>query len=185
VHCSCTDGSCGCWELNLEPLLALVNPTCSGPKIYLFIISKYTVAVFRHTRRGRQISLWMVVSHHVVLGFELGTFGRTVSALNRWAISPYPLLNEYFKKFNINTHAYTWQLLGEGLRTSFSHPVFASNMWVTRTKLNSDGQDPYPLSHPAPPPFWYCPNWSGTYYIAQANLKEGTSPALTPWALRL
>jgi hypothetical protein len=27
--------------------------------IYLFIICKYTVAVFRHSRRGRQISLWM------------------------------------------------------------------------------------------------------------------------------
>jgi hypothetical protein len=37
-------------------------------KIYLFIIYKYTVAVFRHTRRGRQISLQMVVSHHVVAG---------------------------------------------------------------------------------------------------------------------
>jgi hypothetical protein len=29
---------------------------------------KYTVAVFRHSRRGSQISLWMVVSHHVVAG---------------------------------------------------------------------------------------------------------------------
>jgi hypothetical protein len=37
-------------------------------KIYLFIICKYTVAVFRHTRRGSQISLQMVVSHHVVAG---------------------------------------------------------------------------------------------------------------------
>ena len=35
-------------------------------KIYLLIICKYTVAVFRHTRRGRQISLRIVVSHHVV-----------------------------------------------------------------------------------------------------------------------
>jgi hypothetical protein len=34
----------------------------------LFIISKYTVADFRHTRRGHQISLQMVVSHHVVAG---------------------------------------------------------------------------------------------------------------------
>jgi hypothetical protein len=32
----------------------------------LFIICKYTV--FRHTRRGHQISLRMVVSHHVVAG---------------------------------------------------------------------------------------------------------------------
>jgi hypothetical protein len=36
--------------------------------IYLFIIFKYTVAVFRHSRRGHQISLQMVVSHHVVAG---------------------------------------------------------------------------------------------------------------------
>jgi hypothetical protein len=34
----------------------------------LFIICKYTVAVFRHTRRGHQISSGMVVSHHVVAG---------------------------------------------------------------------------------------------------------------------
>jgi hypothetical protein len=37
-------------------------------KIYLFIICKYTVAVFRHTRRGSHISLQMAVSHHVVAG---------------------------------------------------------------------------------------------------------------------
>jgi len=36
--------------------------------IYLFIIYKYTVAVFRHSRRGHQISFQMVVSHHVVSG---------------------------------------------------------------------------------------------------------------------
>jgi hypothetical protein len=36
--------------------------------IYLFIICEYTVAVLRHSRRGSQISLWMVVSHHVVAG---------------------------------------------------------------------------------------------------------------------
>jgi hypothetical protein len=33
-----------------------------------FIVYKYTVAVFRHTRRGHQISLQMVVSHHAVAG---------------------------------------------------------------------------------------------------------------------
>jgi hypothetical protein len=35
-------------------------------KICLLIIWRCTVAVFRHPRRGRQISLQMVVSHHVV-----------------------------------------------------------------------------------------------------------------------
>jgi hypothetical protein len=34
----------------------------------LFIVCKYTVAVFRHTRRGHQISFQVVVSHHVVAG---------------------------------------------------------------------------------------------------------------------
>jgi hypothetical protein len=38
------------------------------PKDLFFIILKYDVAVFRYTRRGRQISLWVVVSHHVVAG---------------------------------------------------------------------------------------------------------------------
>jgi hypothetical protein len=36
--------------------------------IYLFIIYKYTVTVFRHFRRGHPISLQMFVSHHVVAG---------------------------------------------------------------------------------------------------------------------
>jgi hypothetical protein len=40
----------------------------AGVKKAFIIIHKYTVAVFRHTRRGRQISLQMVVSHHVVAG---------------------------------------------------------------------------------------------------------------------
>jgi hypothetical protein len=40
-------------------------------KIYLFIYFysyEYTVAIFRHTRRGHWIPLQMVVSHHVVAG---------------------------------------------------------------------------------------------------------------------
>ena len=36
-------------------------------KIYLFYLYEYTIAV-RHTRRGHQIPLQMVVSHHVVAG---------------------------------------------------------------------------------------------------------------------
>jgi hypothetical protein len=37
-------------------------------KDLFIIIHKFTVANFRYTRRGRQISLWVVVSHHVVAG---------------------------------------------------------------------------------------------------------------------
>jgi hypothetical protein len=48
-------------ELFLEPLIA--------PAQNLFIIiHNYTVAVFRHARRGHQISLKVVVSHHVAAG---------------------------------------------------------------------------------------------------------------------
>jgi hypothetical protein len=44
--------------------------TCFLLKIYLFYIYayEYSVAVFRHTRRGHQTPLQMVVSHHVVAG---------------------------------------------------------------------------------------------------------------------
>jgi hypothetical protein len=34
----------------------------------LFIIYKYTIAIFRHSRKGSQILLQMVVSHHKVAG---------------------------------------------------------------------------------------------------------------------
>jgi hypothetical protein len=37
-------------------------------KSYLFYVYEYIVAVFRHTRRGPQIPLQMVVSHYVVAG---------------------------------------------------------------------------------------------------------------------
>jgi hypothetical protein len=48
----------------------------------LFIYFMYTIALFRHTRRGHQISLQIVVSHHVVAGIELKTSGRAIGALN-------------------------------------------------------------------------------------------------------
>jgi hypothetical protein len=37
-------------------------------KFLNLLYGKYTVAVFRYTRRGLQISLWVVVSYHVVAG---------------------------------------------------------------------------------------------------------------------
>jgi hypothetical protein len=69
------------WLLGIEflgPLLALVNPTLTQarllspcllrPKALFIIMHKCTVSDFRLTRRGRQISLRVVVSHHVVAG---------------------------------------------------------------------------------------------------------------------
>ena len=105
VHCSCTDGfepSCGCWEFRTSARSGWphpVDPACSGqlcslspcslwPKDLFITIHKYTVAVFRRTRRGSQISLQVVVSHHVVPGIELRISGRTVTDLNCWEIFP-------------------------------------------------------------------------------------------------
>ena len=63
--------------------------------IYIFYVFKYTVTVFRHTRRGCQISLRAVVSliYMCLLGFELRTYRRAVSALTCCAISPALLLS--------------------------------------------------------------------------------------------
>jgi hypothetical protein len=33
-----------------------------------FFMYEYTIALFRHTKRGHQIPLQMAVSHHVVAG---------------------------------------------------------------------------------------------------------------------
>jgi hypothetical protein len=49
-------------------------------KTYLY---EYNVAIFRHTRREHWISLQMVVSYQWLLGIELRTSGRALSALNR------------------------------------------------------------------------------------------------------
>jgi hypothetical protein len=55
-------------SLCVSPLPCSVYIVLFFLKIYLFIICVYTVAVFRHSRRGHQITLRMVVSHHVVAG---------------------------------------------------------------------------------------------------------------------
>jgi hypothetical protein len=56
----------------------------------LLHVCGYSVAVFRHTRKWHQMPITdgTMVSHQVLLGFELWTTGRAVSALNHWAISP-------------------------------------------------------------------------------------------------
>jgi hypothetical protein len=58
------------WLLGIEFKTSACSsqPHSFQSKDLFIIISKYTVAVFRGTRRGHQISLWVVVSHHVVAG---------------------------------------------------------------------------------------------------------------------
>jgi hypothetical protein len=54
---------------------------------YLFYVCEYTVRLFSHTRRVLWILLEIVVE---LLGIELRTSGKALSALNCWAISPAP-----------------------------------------------------------------------------------------------
>jgi hypothetical protein len=76
VHCSQTDGyepSCGCWELNFMTSAhsgrpCSLNPCFLRPKDLFIVIHKYTIVDFRHTKRWCQISVRVVVSHHVVAG---------------------------------------------------------------------------------------------------------------------
>jgi hypothetical protein len=79
-----------------RPLLALAP---LPPVQRFIIICNYAVAVFRHTRRGHQISLQMVVSHHVVAGIWTQDLWKKVSALNRWAIS-----DIWSQKVNTRSH---------------------------------------------------------------------------------
>jgi hypothetical protein len=53
--------------------ISLINQSVYGVFFFFlrfiyFYLYEYNVAVFRHTRRGNQNSLQMVVSHHVVAG---------------------------------------------------------------------------------------------------------------------
>jgi hypothetical protein len=54
------------------PSILLSSPSLPSYLVSFFFFSlylyEYTVADFRHTRRGHQIPLQMVVSHHVVAG---------------------------------------------------------------------------------------------------------------------
>jgi hypothetical protein len=56
------------WLLGIEfrTLLTPVNLALAQRFIYFIIINKYTIAVFRCTRKGHQISFQVVVSYHVV-----------------------------------------------------------------------------------------------------------------------
>jgi len=57
-----TVSALNCWAMFPSPKVYFLK------KFYLLYAYEYTVAVCRLTRRGRQIPLQMVVSHHVVAG---------------------------------------------------------------------------------------------------------------------
>jgi hypothetical protein len=76
-------------------------------KIYLLIICKYTVAVFRPSRRESQISLRMVVSHHVVAGIWTPDLRKSSRVLLPTEPSHQPR-NRFLNliDYNLNNHLY-------------------------------------------------------------------------------
>jgi hypothetical protein len=64
--------ACSLWHTSDTPMIHLVRFKSvylfNDLSIYLFNVCEYIVPVFRHTKRGRQIPLQMVVSHYVVAG---------------------------------------------------------------------------------------------------------------------
>ena len=74
----------GMWRTNIFFHLLFFKKIC----LYVYVW-EYTVAIFRHTRRGcigfHYRWLWTTMW---LLGVELRTSGRAVGALNCWVISP-------------------------------------------------------------------------------------------------
>ena len=87
----------------------------------LFIITdKYIVAVFRHTRRGHQISFWVVVSHRVVAG--IWTYDLWKSSQCSWPLSHLSSPHD-----NCNT----------GLGSGSVSKAHASHSWGSESELQS------------------------------------------------
>jgi hypothetical protein len=79
-------------------------------KDLFIIICKYTVAVFRHTRRGSQILLRMVVSHHVVAGIWTLDLQKSSRVLLPTEPSLQPPKHGFFSTFSINKQILTYLL---------------------------------------------------------------------------
>jgi hypothetical protein len=76
------------WDWGLQPSGRHLTTFIVCLFVCLFNLCKYTVAVFRHTRRGHRSHYRWLWATMWLLGIELRTFGRAVSALNHWAIAP-------------------------------------------------------------------------------------------------
>jgi len=78
-------------ELNPQPQHSTSKPSLQFFIFKdLFIVYEYTIAVFRHTRRGHRISLQIVVSHHVAAGIWTQDLWKSSQYSYHWAISPAP-----------------------------------------------------------------------------------------------
>jgi hypothetical protein len=124
-------------------------------KDLFIILCKYTVAVFRHTRRGSQILLQMVVSHHVVAGIWTLDLRKSSRVLLPTEPSHQPLFYLYMYVFTClcvfvpHVHAYYSQRSNESV--SF-HGTITENYkmsWLIKVKNGSIGRTASNLNHQA------------------------------------
>jgi hypothetical protein len=104
-------------------------------KIYFINICKYTVAVFRHSRRGSQILLQMVVSHHVVAGIwtlDLRKSSRVLLPTEPSHQPPY----YFIYLFLCILHVYC--MPGKGIR-SYCRWLWVT-MWLLGIELRTSGR---------------------------------------------
>ena len=123
-------------SLLLSPLCPLTIPTLEEIKLrcvcvcvlktYLFHLYEYTVAVFRHTRKGHWIPLQMVVSHHVVAGNWTRDLWK--SSLNHRAISPACIICSSKVRYNslsfifIKHYTHRFGILARLCNCRYQHP---------------------------------------------------------------
>jgi hypothetical protein len=120
-------------------------------KDLFIILCKYTVAVFRHTRRGSQILLRMVVSHHVVAGIWTLDLRKSSRVLLPTEPSHQPplklLILKYWEKNQIYLqHEYiSMPVLCYGLMLSFQPPLKEkcylkyNKMFISNLRNSIDG----------------------------------------------
>jgi hypothetical protein len=143
----------------------------------LFIICKYTVAVFRHSRRRRQILLQMVVSHHVVAGIWTSDLRKSSRVLLPAEPSHQPVLwlsyaqwhmhwhTSHMHHAHTHTHIYTHT-------HHHHHHHHHHHQWKQKTKVSHDQGKPQA--------------WASVFHIqirTRANVPICAWPVHTPTAM--
>jgi hypothetical protein len=138
-------GLLGCGWL-LGPLLVPPGLACSGqprslspcslqPKDSFIIINRYTVTLFRCTRSECQISLWVVVSHHVVAGIWTQDLWKGSQCSYQLSHLASPILCIFYTD---NQSCCQWLESGRSVKCLNAHQKFKprSSHWMVNSIAN-------------------------------------------------
>jgi hypothetical protein len=137
VYCLCGPGNNGeVWHYrgNREHFPQTVCILFILRFMYLFYVCEYTVALLRE----REESIWShcrwLSATMWLLGFELRTSRRVVSALSCWVISPAPCL-VFLKHFSL-TKTYSEKETNSSKQSEFNSPSVSYNNCMSKTFLH-------------------------------------------------